>query len=110
MVFGGPSGSRSWPGRSLAGIRTLVAPVRAFGSPSRWIEAGEDHGVITLLPYHSFLSPRGDRARFHQWEIGRQALWVVWLSGIDRFTNIESPALYTATPSDGRVLRMEKEP
>ncbi len=76
----------------------------------RWIEEGVDHGVITLLPDHSFIAMRGERARFHQWEIGREALFVVWLSGIDRFTNIEAPGVYTATRPDGRVIRMEKEP
>ena len=75
----------------------------------RWIESGQDHGVITLLPDHTFISRGGDRAPFHQWEIGRDALFVVWLSGIDRFTNIESPGVYVATRPDGTILRMEKE-
>ena len=75
----------------------------------KWIEGGEDRGVITLLPDHSFISPNGGRACAHQWKIGRDALLVVWLSGIDRFTNMESPGIYTATRPDGRVVRMEKE-
>ena len=65
--------------------------------------------MITLLPDHSLISPRGDKARFHQWEIGREALLVVWLSGIDRFTNMESPGVYMTTRPDGRAVRMEKE-
>ena len=76
----------------------------------KWIEEGQDHGVITLLPDHSFTLADGDKARFHQWEIGREALFVVWLSGIDRFTNFESPGVYIATRPDGRVVRMEKVP
>jgi hypothetical protein len=74
----------------------------------KWIEAGEDRGVITLLPDHSFIPPNGGRMPAHQWKIGRDALLVVWLSGIDRFTNIESPGVYVATRPDGRILRMEK--
>jgi hypothetical protein len=75
----------------------------------RRIEGGKNRGVITLLPDHSFLDAKGDLARVHQWEIGRNALLLTWGTGLERLTNIEAPGVYTTTKPDGQSVRMEKE-
>jgi hypothetical protein len=76
----------------------------------KWTEGNEDLGIITLLPDHTFIPARGQQQKVHRWEIGRDALLVIFASGVQRFTNIESPGIYLSSKSDGRIVRMEKEP
>jgi hypothetical protein len=76
----------------------------------RWIENGQDRGVMTLLPDHSFIGYGGRKTRDHRWEIARDALLVIWANDTDRFTQIESLGVYVSSQSGGRVVRIEKIP
>jgi len=88
----------------------LASQEDAVAGRYKWTEGNEVHGVITLLPDHSFIPPSGQQARVHQWEIGRDALLVIFASGVQRFTSIESPGVFISAKRDGRIVRMEKEP
>ena len=90
---------------------TAFSELRDDMIPGRYerFDGVESRGVLTLLPDHSFLDAKGNRTRVHQWEIGRDALLLTWSSGIERFTNIESPGVYTTIKPDGHVVRLEKE-
>jgi hypothetical protein len=76
----------------------------------KWTEGNEEIGIITLSPNHTFIPPKGRQEKVHQWEIGRDALLVMFATGVQRFTIIESPGIYLSSKSDGRIVRMEKEP
>lgn len=76
----------------------------------KWTEGNEEIGIITLLANHTFIPPKGQQQKVHQWEIGREALLVMFATGVQRFTSIESPGIYVSSKSDGRIVRMEKEP
>ena len=71
----------------------------------RFIQDGEEHGVITLNPNHSFVSPKGDSNPVYRWEITRDALLIQWQSGAQRFTVIERPGVYVSGKGN---LRLEK--
>lgn len=74
----------------------------------RWSAAGEEDGIITLLPDHTFIPPKGRQTQYHRWEMGRHALLVIFAARIHRFTNIDS-GVYVSAASDGTTARMEKE-
>jgi len=88
----------------------LAVPEQAVVGSYKWIEEGEDPGVITLLPNHTFLPPKGRQTQYHRWEMGREALLVIFAARLQRFTNTESPGVYISFTADGRKVRMEKEP
>src|SRR6058998_3314470 len=43
-----------------------------------WIENGQERGVMTLWPEHSFIGYAGRKTRDHRWEIARDALLIIW--------------------------------
>jgi hypothetical protein len=75
-----------------------------------WIDNGEDRGVMTLLPDHSFIGYAGRKTPDHRWEIARDALLITWANNTDRFTQMESPGMYVSSQPNGRIVRMEKTP
>ena len=76
----------------------------------KWTEGDEEIGIITLLADHTFIPPKGRQEKVHHWEIGQDALLIMFATSVRRFTTIESPGIYLSSKSDGRIVRMEKEP
>ncbi len=74
----------------------------------KWFDGDKYAGVIELRPDHSFFPPGGNKAAVYQWEIGRNGLFLVFFSGLHRFTNIESAGIYIGYKPNGQSIRMER--
>ena len=86
-------------------LEFLCLPEESIPGRYRFIQDGEERGVITLNVDHSFISPKGDSNPVYRWEITRDALLIQWQSGAQRFTVIERPGVYVSGKGN---LRMEK--
>src|SRR5213594_1646729 len=86
-------------------LEFLRLPEGSIPGRYRFIQDGQERGLITLNPDHSFISPKGDTNPVYRWEITRDALLIQWQSGPQRFTVIERPGVFVSGKGN---LRMEK--
>ncbi len=79
-----------------------------FPGGHKWIENGEEKGVITLQPDHSIITPRGETNVRYRWEITRDAILLIFQMNTARFDSIEAPGIYVGANQNNQARRMEK--
>jgi hypothetical protein len=82
----------------------------AIAGRYKWTKSGEEKGVVTLNPDHSFANEKGEKFKVYQWDLAADALTLVWQRGPVRFTVVEAPGIYVAMRPDGQTERLEKMP
>ena len=96
--------------RPQAASATSFATLSEASVPGRyrWLEEGEDKGVITLQPDHSFIAADGAAHQRYKWELTRDAILIIFQKDVARFDSIESPGVYVGLNENNQRRRMEK--
>src|SRR6267143_3018756 len=109
-----PRSSNSVTGRL---VRTLAPskfsfldiPESTVAGRYKWTD-GPSEFFMVLYDDHTFMNRDGTTFPQYRWDIGPDGLSIQWLSSSSRFTNIESPGVYTSVTTKGTTARMEKLP
>jgi len=88
---------------AFAGVTESMIPGRY-----KWFQSGQEKGIITLFADHTFSNEKGEKFSAYHWELGPDALVLIWQSGLIRYTRIESNGVYVGLRTDQRPERMEK--
>jgi hypothetical protein len=73
-----------------------------------WTQSGQEKGIITLLPDHTFESHKGETFPAYRWQLTRDQLVLHWNIGSIHYTSVEARGVYVGVRTDGQTERMEK--
>jgi hypothetical protein len=91
------------PNAAFQNLRETDVPGRY-----KFIEGGEELGVMTLKPDHTFINKDGTTFKRYRWDITPEGLVLLWQRATSRFNIIEKPGVYIAQNPNGKEQRLEK--
>ena len=74
----------------------------------KFIEGGEELGIMTLKPDHTFINKDGTTFKRYRWDVTPDGLVLLWQRATSRFTIITKPGVYVAQGPNGKEQRLEK--
>jgi hypothetical protein len=74
----------------------------------KFIEGGEELGIMTLKPDHTFINKDGTTFKRYRWDITPEGLVILWQRATSRFTVLEKPGVYIAQGPNGKEQQLEK--
>ena len=101
-----PAGVQSLPNPGPIGFENL----RETDVPGRYkfIEGGEELGIMTLKADHTFINKDGTTYKRYRWDVTPEGLVLLWQRATSRFNIIEKPGVYVAKGPNGKEQRLEK--
>ena len=76
--------------------------------PYTWTQSGQEKGIVTLLPDHTFENHKGETFPAYRWQLSSDQLVLHWNIGSIHYTSIEARGIYVGARTDGQPERMEK--
>jgi len=95
--------------RTASNSAFLNVPESAVPGRYKWSHGPKEFFMV-LYEDHTFMNQDGTTFSPYRWDVGPDGLSIQWLNSSSRFTKIEAPGIYLATPPDGTTVRLEKLP